>query len=132
MSAPPGRTRALGLAAVGVLLAGCSSAQAPDVEEVATSFSDPAGDPQQRCDLLLPAVLAAFEADRSMSCAEAIQELPLQAGTVESMEIWGGAAEVKLGGDTLFLAETRAGWRVTAAACTPQGEAPYDCEVEGP
>jgi hypothetical protein len=129
---PRRSTGALALAAVGALLAGCSSAQAPDVEEVATTFSDPAGDPEQRCELLLPSVLAAFEEDQSMPCSEAIQELPLKAGAVESLEIWGGAAQVKLGGDTLFLTETSAGWRVTAAACTPQGEAPYDCEVEGP
>jgi hypothetical protein len=129
---PRRSTRALGLAALCVVLAGCASAQAPDVEQVATTFSDPAGDPEERCELLLPSVLAAFEEDQAMPCADAIEDLPLHAGAVESLEIWGGSAQVKLGGDTLFLAETSAGWRVTAAVCTPQGEAPYDCEVEGP
>ena len=114
------------------MLAGCASAQAPDVEQVATTFADPAGDPQERCDLLAPAVLAAFEQSEQAPCAEAIQDLPLQAGRVESTAIWGGDAQVKMSSDTLFLTETKAGWRVTAAACTPQGEAPYDCEVEGP
>ena len=51
---------------------------------------------------------------------------------MESVEIWGGNAQVKLTGDTLFLSETSAGWRITSAACTPQAEAPYDCEVDGP
>lgn len=126
------RTRALGLAALGVVLAGCSSAQAPDVEQVASTFSDPAGDPAERCALLTPAVLTAFEQDRAMPCADAIQDLPTHGGPVDSLEIWGREAQVKLGGDTVFLAETSAGWRVTSAACTARGEAPYDCEVEGP
>jgi hypothetical protein len=67
-----------------------------------------------------------------MACAEAIQELPLDGGEVAAVEIWGGAAQVKLAGDTLFLAETDSGWRVVAAGCTARSEAPYDCEVEGP
>ena len=37
------------------------------------------------------------------------------------MEIWGGDAQVKLTGDTVFLTETSAGWRITSAACTPAG-----------
>jgi hypothetical protein len=50
---------------------------------------------------------------------------------VESVEVWGRDAQVRLGGDTVFLTETDAGWRVTAA-CRPRGEAPYECQVEGP
>jgi hypothetical protein len=95
-------------------------------------FEDPAGDPEERCDLLAPATRAAFEQSESAPCTEAIVDLPLQGGAVESVEIWGGDAQVKLGGDTLFLTETDAGWRITSAACRPQGEAPYECEVEGP
>ena len=34
-------------------------------------------------------------------------------------------------GDTVFLLRFPDGWRVSAAGCTPQGEAPYDCEVQG-
>jgi hypothetical protein len=115
-----------------VLLTGCSSIQQPDVEQVATSFEDAGGDPEARCDLLAPATVAALEKDASAPCAEAIQQLPLPGGEVESVEIWGDGAQVALTDDTVFLAETHAGWRVTAAACRPNGEAPYDCEVEGP
>jgi hypothetical protein len=102
------------------------------VERVAGAFEDPAGDPGERCDLLAPATLAAFEQSESAPCTEAIADVPLQGGDVESVEIWGGDAQVQLAGDTVFLTETSAGWRVTAAACTPQGERPYDCEVAGP
>ena len=118
--------------AVGGLLAGCSSMQQPEVEQVATAFEDPSADPETRCELLAPATLAALEEEESAPCADVIEELPLEGGEVESVQIWGGDAQVRLSGDTLFLTETRSGWRVTAAACTPHEQAPYDCEVEGP
>ncbi len=53
------------LAAAAALLAGCSSASEPEVQRVASTFEDPAGDPAQRCDLLAPATLLAFEQDES-------------------------------------------------------------------
>jgi len=129
-----GRTSgAVAVLAAGVLLlAGCASADAPEVEEVASRFEDPSGDPGERCDLLAPATLAAFEKDMSATCAEAVQDLPLDGGNVEAVEVWGGNAQVRLTGDTVFLTETTAGWRITSAACTPRVEAPYDCEVDGP
>jgi hypothetical protein len=120
------------LSAGATLLTGCSSASQPEVERMAGEFEDPAGDPEGRCDLLAPATRAAFEETESAPCAEAIADLPLQGGRVESVEIWGGDAQVKLAGDTVFLTETSAGWRITAAACRAQGEAPYQCEVDGP
>jgi hypothetical protein len=128
------RPRALltGVAAACVVLTGCSSMQQPEVEEVAASFEDAGADPETRCDLLAPATLAAFEEEESASCSEAIQDVPLEGGEIESVEIWGGDAQVRFSGDTLFLTETHTGWRVTAASCRPRGDAPYDCEVEGP
>ncbi|MGY1634289.1 hypothetical protein ACI784_21530 [Geodermatophilus sp. SYSU D01186] len=119
------------LAAVAVL-AGCADLQEEDVGEVAAAFEDPAGDPAQRCALLAPATLAALESEESSPCADAIEQIPLPGGGVESVEVWGGNAQVLLGGDTVFLAETVAGWKVVAAACEPRADAPYDCEVEGP
>jgi hypothetical protein len=121
-----------GAGAVAVLLSGCASASEPDVVRVATQFSDPSGDPQARCELLAPATLEKFESDASTPCTEAIGSVPLSGGVVHRVEIWGGDAQVRIAGDTLFLTETDAGWRVTAAGCQPRGQAPYDCEVEGP
>ena len=128
------RSRAYGLVLAGcaALLAGCASAQQTDVEHVATAFEDQGTDPGQRCDLLAPATLATFERDASTSCSDAIGKVRLAGGTVRSVQVWGGGAQVKLAGDTLFLTETSAGWRVAAAGCQPQGAEPYDCQVEGP
>jgi hypothetical protein len=64
--------------------------------------------------------------------ADVIAQVPLRGGPVEAVEVWGGQAQVRLAGDTVFLTETPSGWRVTAAACEPRGEMPYDCRVEGP
>ncbi len=129
---PRARALPVALVSAGMLLTGCSSMQQPEVEEVAATFEDPDADPGARCDLLAPATLAAFENDESAECTEVIEQAPLEGGEVQSVEIWGGNAQVRLAGDTLFLTETRAGWRVTAAACESRGEAPYDCEVDGP
>jgi hypothetical protein len=119
---------ALGL--TGLLLTGCASTQQPEVQRVATAFEDSGGDPETRCDLLAPKTQAALEQNGSQSCADAIGQLPLNGGRVESVQVWGGAAQVRMSGDTLFLTETHAGWRVSAAACTPNGDAPYDCGVK--
>jgi hypothetical protein len=126
--------RAALVAAAGALLAltGCASIQRPEVAGVATAFEDPSGDPEARCDLLLEGTRAALEEQESAPCTEALDGLPLQGGAVRSVEVWGGGAQVRLAGDTLFLTETSSGWRVTAAACTARADAPYDCQVEGP
>jgi hypothetical protein len=115
-----------------LLLTGCASSHRPEVEDVATTFEDPSADPQARCDLLAPSTLVALEEETSAPCEEAIEALPLEGGAVTGVEIWGGDAQVRLAGDTVFLTETSAGWRVVAAACTPRPGRPYDCEVEGP
>jgi hypothetical protein len=119
---------ALGL--VSLLVTGCASTQQPEVQRVATTFEHSGGDPQARCELLTPKVLAALEKSQSASCADAIGQLPLSGGDVRSVQVWGGDAQVKLSGDTLFLTETHAGWKVSAAACRPNADAPYDCEVQ--
>jgi hypothetical protein len=115
-----------------LLLSGCSSLQRSEVERVATSFEDQSGDPEARCDLLIATTRAAVEQQEQAACSEAIGDLPLQGGEVREVQVWGDEAQVKLDGDTVFLAETTSGWRVSAAACTAREELPYDCEVEGP
>jgi hypothetical protein len=123
-------TTSLLLGSAVLLLTGCSSAQRADVEQVATTFADTSGDPETRCDLLLQATLDSLEKSESAPCSDAIAQLPLDGGDVQSVEVWGRDAQVRLSGDTLFLTETHAGWRVAAAACRPQRDAPYECEVE--
>jgi len=124
------------LAAAGLvataLLTGCAELEEDEVAGVARAFEDPAAAPANRCALLAPSTLETLEFDESVPCADAIGQVPLPGGAVESVEVWGGDAQVRLGGDTVFLTETPSGWKVTAAACEPRGELPYDCQVEGP
>jgi hypothetical protein len=119
-------------AAVVLVVGGCASTQDGEVRAVATEFVDPGGPPDARCDLLTPSTRLALESDESAPCPDVVGDLPLTGGAVESVEIWGGNAQVRLSGDTVFLTETPAGWRVAAAGCQPRGEEPYECEVEGP
>lgn len=126
------RSSLLVLAAAAVVLTACASSHQPEVERIAGTFEDPSADPEERCDLLVPATRAAFEQSEGAPCTEAIEQLGLEGGSVESVEIWGGDAQVKLTGDTVFLTETSLGWRITSAACRPQPDEPYDCEVDGP
>ncbi|WP_232807343.1 hypothetical protein, partial [Geodermatophilus chilensis] len=125
------RLRLVVLVLTTAVLSGCAGLQEDDVARVADAFEDPDAAPADRCALLAPATLQTLESDESAPCADVIGQLPLPGGDVEAVEVWGGAAQVRLGGDTVFLTETPSGWRVTAAACEPRGELPYDCEVEG-
>lgn len=118
-----------GLAAA--LLTGCAG-QEDAVRKVARAFEDPAAAPADRCALLAPTTRETLESDESLPCVDAISQVPLPGGRVEAVEVWGGDAQVRLSDDTVFLTETPSGWRVSAAACEPRGELPYDCQVEGP
>ncbi len=113
-------------------LTGCAAGSEDDVRAVVTAFEDPGGTPEERCELLAPATRAALESEAASACADAISDVPLPGGTATAVEVWGGDAQVRIGRDVVFLTETGGGWRVTAAACEPREELPYDCELEGP
>jgi hypothetical protein len=123
------RTFVLGTAAA-VLLAGCAGMERPDVERVATDFAT--GAPAVRCQLLAPAALAALESDESAPCTAVVGDLAPPGGEVRQTAVWGDEAQVQLTDDTLFLTRTGAGWKVIAAGCTPNGDLPYECRLEGP
>jgi hypothetical protein len=87
-----------------------------------------AADGTTACALLAPRTAATFE----NACPRAILEQKLPPpGRVRSAQVFGQWAQVRLDGDTVFLAVFPGGWRVVAAGCTPQGSRPYDCTVEG-
>jgi hypothetical protein len=125
------RAAAAAVAAAAVLaLAGCGSLAADEVERVGADFAATDEDPVARCALLAQTTRTSFEADEGQPCDEAIEQLPIGAGEVTAVEVWGEEAQVRLSDDTLFLTRTADGWRVSAAGCTPQGaDQPYDCEV---
>ena len=95
---------------------------------VAVDFAS--GDPAVRCELLAPAALAALE--REGPCVAVVGASAPAGGQLLQSVVWGDEAQVRLSGDTLFLTRTGAGWKVVAAGCTPNGDLPYECSLEGP
>lgn len=124
-----------GVAALALLTA-CSPAGGREqaADEVAERLYAALGasDGRAACDLLAPDTAESVADDQP--CAEAIleEDLPDQPGRVTRTEVYGQQAQVKLTGDTVFLAAFPGGWRVVAAGCTARGGGrPYDCELEG-
>ncbi len=122
-----------------VLLAsvsGCAGSN-PGTSEAATTALDfhsalGSGDYPRACELLIPAAVEKLEAGAPGTCAEKLSQLDVPvADSVQDSASYGRNAQVVMDQDTLFLARSGDGWKITAAGCTSRGERPYDCEVEG-
>ena len=90
------------------------------------------GDGPSACATLAPNTVRQLEESAGQSCDRAIldEDLP-SPGTVTGADVYGQWAQVRLSGDTLFLAVFPDGWRVVAAGCTPRDGRPYDCAIQG-
>ncbi|MEU4215780.1 hypothetical protein [Actinoplanes sp. NPDC026623] len=125
----------VGLLAVGGP-AGCAPAgdRAPAAATAAAGFfrAIGAGDGTAACAVLAPDTAAEVAQSDDRPCPEAIlrQDLPAP-GPVTGSEVFGQWAQVRLTGDTVFLAAFPGGWRVVAAGCTRRAGRPYDCAVRG-
>jgi hypothetical protein len=84
------------------------------------------------CAQMSPDLRAQLVKDQSEPhCAKAVLKLTLHDGPPAAVQVYADNAEVQLGGgDTVFLGDTREGWRVEALGCRPQGKGPYDCEEQ--
>ena len=130
------RARALTVPLVLLVLAGCTGvgergdAAASVALRMLTAVQNDDG--AAACGTLAPDTLAELEESAGRPCAEAIldEDLP-QPGEVQESQVFGQWAQVRLTGDTVFLGVFPGGWRVVAAGCTPRGERPYDCELQG-
>ncbi|MEU4743352.1 hypothetical protein AB0G02_23215 [Actinosynnema sp. NPDC023658] len=107
-----------------LVVSGCGSGTSDLVEHAAQEFTEAvdSGDSDRACELLTQ------RAREGVECSS----LDVPGGSVESVEIWGDAAQVRTSRDVLFLRELSDGWRVAGAGCESQGERPYRCEVGGP
>ena len=124
-----------------VALGGCS-AEAPQAaaagrsaqafsNALSSSPSNPSN-PSKACALLAPQSRQELE-QTSGSCEQAITDAGVpQGGKVVDVQVYGLDAMVELEHDTVFLALFGAGWRITAAGCTPQEkDRPYSCQIKG-
>lgn len=119
-----------------ILLTSCASL-GPDplaAADIAVAFhaATTDDDGQAACRLLAPNTESELEDTTDESCDVAVldQDLP-DAEVVNKSQAFGRSAQVQMDGDVVFLAMFDGQWRVTAAGCTPDGEAPYDCVVKG-
>jgi hypothetical protein len=84
------------------------------------------------CSLLQSGTREKTAREQEGSCEDHLRNLRIQeSGTVTRTEIYGRGAFVEFENDAVFLAAAEGGWKITAAGCTPNGDAPYTCEVGG-
>lgn len=113
-----------------VAMAGCSSGDTGDVDQVTASFVRAVqdGDGATACALLAPTAVEGL-ASGGQSCEEAVLGVRT-GGSAAQVQVWGDEAEVRTGDDVIFLMRLAVGWRVRAAGCTTQPDRPYRCDVE--
>lgn len=122
---------AAGLLLVALALSGCT----PDRHDAADTAREfhlaiAAGDLQAACSMLLPRAREDLAGDGTCEAALGTLYIPA-AGPVTGTEAYGRSAKVEFTQDTVFLAVSGTGWKVTAAGCTGESGAPYACEVGG-
>ncbi|MDX6697349.1 MAG: hypothetical protein QOE65_746 [Solirubrobacteraceae bacterium] len=88
------------------------------------------GDGATACDHLSPATASNLEQQEKSSCPKAILGQSLGGGSVQRVRVYQTDAVVTLSdGEQAYLDRRAGGWKVSAAGCKPQGDAPADCEV---
>jgi hypothetical protein len=126
----------VGAGAACLIVAACgpSSSTIEQPRQAAVTFHTAisSGDGASACAELTDDAAKEVEQAASTSCDEAIldADLPRASQPVQT-DVYGREARAVLDGDIVFLTHTDGGWRVVAAGCTPQGDDPYDCTVQG-
>jgi hypothetical protein len=117
-----------------ITLTGCASTiQRQQVQAIAVDFVTAVQNKngQDACSLLTPNAAESVSGATDIPCSTAVLNVEEDGSEVRHVQIWGDAAQVKLGGDTVFLSRQPAGWQVRAAGCQSQPGAAYHCDVEG-
>ena len=124
------------VAALVATLAGCGTVaergDAASAVAVGLLEAVAARDGSAACDRLAPDTVDELERSAGVPCPEAILDEDLPApGEVLGADVFGQWAQVRLDGDTMFLAVFPDGWRVVAAGCSSRDPRPYQCELDG-
>jgi hypothetical protein len=126
--------RGAALVAVTASATGCAGGAVAGAVEVAHGFHAAVErrDGGAACGLLAPQTRNELAQSAQKPCPAAVLETEVpRTGGVRASSMFGAQAQVRLEGDTVFLAEFPDGWRVVAAACTPRQPLPYDCRIKG-
>ena len=123
----------LALAAVLLLSTGCSSTHEDEVEQVAEGLHAAirAEDGAAACELLSENAQTDLQQSGD-SCEVAVLEAGLSPdGRVEKVSVYDTSGQVRYDDDVVFLSDFPEGWKVIAAGCVPEADAPYDCTING-
>jgi hypothetical protein len=75
-----------------------------------------------------------LEREESQPCPEAISGVKIDGGAITKVHVQLTSAKVDLAtGESVFLSQQQAGWRITALGCRSAGSpttTPFDCELE--
>jgi hypothetical protein len=125
------------LLALCLLAAGCGTAdREADLIAVSDSFHAAleARDGAAACAELSADAVETLERQDKRPCPEAVLDLDLAEGArASAAEVWvtSGYADLP-GADVAFFEDGPAGWKVTAAGCSPSSPGrPHDCELGG-
>jgi hypothetical protein len=89
------------------------------------------GDGGAACGLLTDQARSSIAGALDVSCPHAVTHVVERSGAVRGVQVWGDAAQVRIGSDVVFLRLISGQWLVSAAGCTKQLKGPYDCTVGG-
>jgi hypothetical protein len=123
---------ALSLAAAG--LTACGSGSARDAAAAAArsfvlSVEHKHGG--QACRMLTSDARSAVVGATNSACAKVIVGVTESGADIRETQVWGDAAQVRIGADVVFLRDTGGRWRISGAGCTPAPSGPYECEAGG-
>lgn len=136
VSAPRSRRAAIvvmALLGAGTLTACASSPQRDTVRDVAVRFVEAVQHKNgpAACALLTATARQAASGATDTPCPAAVLNVDEQGTTVHGIQVWGDAAQVRVGADVIFLHRQQAGWQVRAAGCRARPGTAYDCDVDG-
>jgi hypothetical protein len=120
------------LAVLAVLVSGCTGAQDSGAAAAARDFvaAVHGGDGELACALLSPETRSQLEESSKNPCADAILGEDVQGGSVVHVSVFENMAQVRFSSEVVFLARFDKGWLVTATACRPVPDQPYDCSIQ--
>jgi hypothetical protein len=125
---------ALTVLSIALLLTGCAaSPQRSGAAVAAQSFvaALERGDGVAACGLLSPEAAQSAPGATDASCADAISSVNENGRSATGVQVWGSAAQVRIGSDVVFLQRISGRWLVSAAGCKQQPVGPYQCQVSG-